>query len=104
MEPKQEIEVDDIQSKLFGPIIFLILVSIWFMLYFKLINFNSCAYQRSIGCVIVPLMAWVTWLVSSLMFLFLCIIKLIKDRQLIDLLILIGYSALYFFTVDFFFS
>jgi hypothetical protein len=104
MEQKQELEQsDDVQSNLFGPVIFLILTGLWFMLYFNLINFNSCYSNLSFQCIIVPLTAWLSWLISSLLFLILCIFKLIKERKLIDLLILIGYGSLYWFTIKFFF-
>lgn len=101
MEKKVELKVEtDISATLFGPVIFLILTGMWAILYFEFINFDSCSKSDSnMFCLIVPIISWTTWLLSSLFFLFCCCIKIVKEKKIIDLLILLGYGSIYWFTI-----
>jgi len=96
---------NEIQSQMFVPSIFLILTSIWGILYFGFINFYVCSPQQTnISCFVMPILSWATWLISSAFFIFLCLLKVINDKKSIDILILIGYSWLYFITLKILFN
>lgn len=97
-------QVEDIQSRIFAPVVFVILTCMWFMLFFDFFGFYTCSLEISnIYCFSVQIIFWMIWLMSSSLFVLLCIYKTIKERKPIDILILLEYGALYWFTLEYFF-
>jgi hypothetical protein len=88
------------KEQFFLPLIFLFLIGLWFILYFRLINIYSCSFKNAdLSCIILPLIAWATWLISSLGFFILCLFKILKEKKILDILIFLGYGWLYGLTL-----
>jgi hypothetical protein len=87
-------------QSLFIPIIFLFLTGVWFILYFEIINTYSCPIKKiNLFCIIFPLIIWATWLISSIVFLILCVLKILKEKRIVDILIFLDYLFLYIITL-----